>query len=384
MHNKFIQFIRSDYGIAFCIALLWQLAATVLGYMLSPDKSSPFAHTMFWDGGWYSAIIHDQYQTNHASAAFYPLFPLLTSLVSFASFSILNISVAAQLINLFALTFGIVALIKISRFFIPENYRFLPVVFLLISPAAFFMHMFYAEALFIAIGFWAYLFALKGKWSAVGLLLAALTASRLPALLFIGLCGLEFLRAYQWNLRKAINPQLAYFLLAPLGFIAYGSYLYGISGNFFGMFSAYSATSDWPYQVFNPNIFETIARAGYEVLRAIFGFRVFDLDIFINHAVPLFMLILLLLSSFYLIVKLRGRTIPLGIFGLVAIIFFTLNNNLVSVHRYILPCLGIYLALAHLYVTYTKIRIPLIVLGGVFLALQLYLLSLFVSLSFAG
>lgn len=96
----------------------------------------------------------------------------------------------------------------------------------------------------------------------VGVILALLTAARLPSLLIIGLCALEYLRSYGWSIKKAFNKHLLWFLLAPLGFIAYALYLYILHGNALGMFSAYDATTDWAYQVFNPNIIETIARAG--------------------------------------------------------------------------------------------------------------------------
>lgn len=384
MRHNLQVFFRSDYGIAIGIACAWQLVMSVLGYYLSPSHEGLFAYTLHWDGGWYSAILHDHYLTNHAAAAFYPLFPLLVGAVSLVSFGLVGFTLAAQLINLVALWLGLVALIQIASYFIPRKYRLLPVLFLLLSPAAFFMHMFYTEALFIAIGSWAYLSALRGKWWVMGILLACLTASRLPSLLFVGLCGLEFLRAHQWNLRKAITPNLAYFLLVPLGFILYGTYLYFVSGNFFGMFSAYKATTDWAYQVFQPNFLETIARAGYQVLRAAVGLRPFDHDIFVNHAIPVLMLGILFVSSIYLVVKVKGRAIPLGIFGLVSIIFFTLNSNVVSVHRYILPCLSIYIAAAYLYSKHPKARPFLIVLAAVLGLIQMSLLALFVTSQFAG
>ena len=83
------------------------------------------------------------------------------------------------------------------------------------APAAFFLHVFYGKALFLALSLWAYLFALKRNWIGVGILLALLTAARLPALLVIGLCGLEYLHSYSWNLKKAFNKNILWFLLAP-------------------------------------------------------------------------------------------------------------------------------------------------------------------------
>ena len=36
------------------------------------------------------------------------------------------------------------------------------------APAAFFLHSFYSEAVFCALGFWAYLFALRRQWLWMG------------------------------------------------------------------------------------------------------------------------------------------------------------------------------------------------------------------------
>src|SRR5690606_32700962 len=105
-----------------------------------------------------------------------------------------------------ALGFGIVALMRIvAHFKASRHQQFIAVAAFLCFPSAFFLHTFYTEALFIALAFWAYLFALQRKWWAMGILLAVLTASRLPSVLFVALCGLEYLRSYSWNIRQAFN-----------------------------------------------------------------------------------------------------------------------------------------------------------------------------------
>jgi len=376
---------KSDIGISFIIAFTWQAIITVIGTLLTPDSPSVLSHMTRWDGGWYLTIINDQYKTVPASPAFYPLFPFLVSLLSAITFDIVAYPVIALVLNTFCLGMGLAALLSISRHFIPSGSRLVILFFFLAAPSAFFMHLFYGEALFVAIGFWAYAAALRQRWLLMGALLGLLTAARLPSLLFIGLCGLEYMRANQWDIKQIISPRLAYFLLAPVGFICYGIYLLYVRSNFLAMFSAYEETSDWVYQSFNPDIISTIGRGFYQTSRAILGKREFDHDIIVNHAIPLLCITLLFASSIYLLVRVRGKGIPLGIFGLVSIVFFTINNNLVSVHRYTLPCLTIYITLMILFVQNRKKRLVAIVISLVMLAAQvLLILMYFITRDFVG
>ena len=218
-----------------------------------------------------------------------------------------------------------------------------------------------------------------------GITLAFLTATRLPSLLFLALCGLEYLRAYNWNIKKTINRNLASLLLAPAGFLLYGIYLLAVRGNFFAMFSAYKSTSAWAYLSFEPNFFHTIFTAAREMGRAVIGKRIFDNDIIVNYAIPLLCLAILLGCSIHLLYIYRGKGVPLGIFGLCSIIFFTVNNSLLAVHRYLLPCLSIYIVLALIYADYRRLRVLVISIGLTMLAVQAILIyMLFVTKDFAG
>ena len=382
-----IQFIKSNWGIALIITLTWKIVMLGIGYLIDShaDGGVPtlLHHTAMWDAGWYKIVIDDYYQTNAASAAFYPLFPLMVGIIQTASFHFIDTLAAGQIVNTVSVWLAMTALLVLGRNFLTWGKQFWLVILVLSSPAAFFMHVFYGEALFMALGLWAYLFALRRQWLYMGLLLALLTATRLPSILFVGLCGLEFMRSYHWKMRKMFNKNLLYFLLAPIGFIAYGVYLFIERGDFLGMFHAYQATSDWSYQVFDINIVKTILRVAYELFRAFIGQRAFDTDIVVNHLLPIMSLLVLGVCSVYLLLKQKGKFIPLGIFGLVSIIMFTLNSNVVSAHRYILSCLTIYIALS-LLVRGTYQNIILVCMCAVGIAVQIVLFSLFISGVFVG
>lgn len=388
MSPRIKKLLTTDTAIAFGIAIVWQLAMTVIASILRPDTDSTPAlhHTTLWDGGWYLNIIHEHYRFNPASPAFYPLFPMTISLITAVTFHMLSYPIIGLLVNTIALGLAIAGLLAVAKHFgITSRLRYLCIALLLMSPAAFFFHQFYGEAIFAAIGFWAYAFSLRKKWLYVGILLAILTASRLPSLLFVGLCGLEYLRSYNWSIKKVLNPNIIYFLFAPIGFIAYGLYLLAIRGDFFAMFSAYHATNDWVYQSFNPNFLYPMLHSLYEILLALIGRLPFTSTLLVNSVIPLFSLAVLLGCSLYLVFNYRGKGVPLGIFGLVSIVFFTLNNNLVSVHRYTLPCLGIYIALTLLYQRQHKWRPAIIILALVCLSIQALLIYwLYTTNKFVG
>lgn len=372
-------FFKTDFGIFLVVALAWQFAMTILGWSL--NQASPTAHMVQWDSNWYMHIINQGYGMNGNPAApvFYPLFPLVISTLHVLSFGLISYEYAALILNTISIWFILVALYRVCRKLgasSPSSY--LAVAAFLAFPSAFFLHVFYGEALFIMLAAWAYLFALRRQWWKVGALLALLTATRLPSLLVVGLCGLEYLRAHSWNLKKALNPSLYWFALAPLGFVLYGLYLLVVRQNFMAMFHAYDATSDWTYQVFNPNIIETL----YLSVAKLFTEPV-NYELFINTVLPLASLAAILISSFYILKQLKSKGVPLFIFGIVSVIFYTLNSNIISVHRYALAAIVIYIAIS-LYAK-GKLRIGLVLLLiTVMVAIQLFIFSRFANGVFGG
>lgn len=369
---------------AFVIAIAWQLLMVAVGYALDPSQGA-LGHMSHWDTGWYKHIIENGYgaEASPAAPAFYPLFPLLLYLLSKLTFGMIGLELLSLLLNTAMLGLIIVALRRIISLFGANTLQqYVGVAGLLSFPSAFFLHTFYTEALFIAIALWSYLFALQRRWWAVGTLLGVLTASRLPSVLFVGLAGLEYLRSYRWSLGKALNKNLLWFLLAPVGFVAYGLHLLAVRGDFWAMFSAYNTTDDWTYHALNLNIFQTIYQTIAKTTSSIANGQ-FNYEIFINYALPLASLVAILASSLYLYLKLATKAVPLSIFGLMSIVMFTLNSNVVSVHRYALACVVIYVALA----AYSSTKRRLLVTGVILLlsiVVQLFIYNRFIDSVFAG
>ena len=394
--------MKNDFFAAFVLTIVWQFALTLIGvfiyYVLVPTfHSTPFlfdrptgieglfAHTTYWDGGWYQEVANHFYDLarSPAAAAFYPLFPLLLRIVRLASFDFLSYGAAGIIISTVSVWLAIAAFLHISRHLFKElPTRWIVIALLLAAPAGFFMHQLYTEALYIAIGSWAYYFALRRQWQWSALLIMVLSASRITFVLFAALISLEFLRSHAWKPLKALtDKQLAWLLLMPIGFLAYGLLLHIVRGDFFAMFHAYQ--HEWAYQKFDPNFILTILRAGKNGLQCLWG-PCNVTDQLTNGLLPVVGIILTVAIALAGIFYLKKVYIPLGVMSLLGCIMFTLNSNVVSVHRYLLPLIGNYLILGAILekrqLSWRWLIGPLLLSLG----LQMALFCLFVNGYFAG
>lgn len=398
--NRLKPVVSSDIFFAAALVFIWHLLLTVAGYWIDTSsltttglfdhiQKTILGHTIRWDAGWYAEIIRSDFYQHTSSQgaifAFYPLYPLLTYTLSVASLSLLSIPAASLLVNTIASFFAILALLRIVQIHTKNSRlaRLLPVV-LLASPAAFFLHVFYSEAVFIAVAFWAYLFALKRQWLPMAILLAILTAARLPSILFVALCCMEYLRAHKWKLRSILESRTTLLLLlTPLGFMTYGAWCYLITGDALAMFHAYKASDGWPYQVFDLNIFRTIFHSIAISVQSVAAGTI-GWSIIVNHILPLGAMSLLFASSMWLVIAKRSAGMPLAVFGVLAAVMFSLNSNLVSVHRYALACVPIFIGYALVLERYQKLQYANYLLIPGMLVIQASLYVLFITGNFAG
>lgn len=353
--------------------------------VLGPDTTL-LSHTYRWDSGHFNGILNGDY-TDPATPwtpAFYPFFPVCVWLVQTITFGQLGFLAAGFVVNFIASWFAVTALLKITRHFTSSTWApWLAVGAFLSAPTAFFMHSFYSEAVFCAFGFWAYLFALRQRWVWMGLCLIPMTATRITAALFVGLCLLEFFRSKQWKLRGLLSWHLLWFPGAYLGLAAFAVYLKIALNQPFAMFSAYDTAPAWRYHVLNVNIFDTIGTELEISAKAILNPPV-DNWTLISHVIPMIGLTVLLLASVYLWHRLRAQAIPLALFGIASIVMFTLNSNVVSVHRYLLPCIVIYVAMAVAAERSTRLKPVMYGLMFAHALTQAFIFSLFVSGNWSG
>jgi hypothetical protein len=371
------------------VAILFQSSYPIhVGYPVDTLGKEPtlLSHTFRWDSPYYNGILNGQYSDPDAlgTPAFYPLFPLTVGLVQMLTFNSITFLWAGLLVNIIASWLAATALLKIARLFVTSTWApWLAVVAFLTAPTAYFMHGFYTESVFCALGFWAYLFALRRDWTWMGVCLIPLTETRITALLFIGLCLLEFCRAHDWKIRGILNWNLLWFPVSFVGFEAFSLYLKVVKGDALAMFHAYALAKSWPYHVFNPDFPGTLGKEVDASVTALVTSAPDSWDV-VSHILPMVALLVLLIASGYVYYVYRGEGVPLAGFGIASIVMFTLNSNVVSVHRYALPCAVIYIAMATAAERSTRLK-P--VIYGMILShtlLMAFLYSLFIAGSWSG
>ncbi|KZB84002.1 hypothetical protein AVL48_35555 [Amycolatopsis regifaucium] len=370
--EKVSGWLAGDYGKVLLAVLAFNVALTAVAWLFGPSTPasegipktgigstlSPLSHTYRWDAGNYGEIAEHAYTGSFVPVrAFYPVFPICVWLVKTLSFGTLGLLAAGFIVNLIATWLACVALLKISRFFLTATRsHWLVVAAFLTAPAAFFLHSFYSEAVFCALGFWAYLFALRRQWLWMGLCLIPLTASRITAAVFIGLCFLEFWRSVDWKPRGLLSWKILLFPVAYLGLGAHMLYMKLQTGSATASFTALESASTWSYHKFNPNILATALTELKVTASALLGHSPMTAWTLMSHVLPTLGLVLLFAASVYFFVALRSDGLPLALFGIASLVMLTINNNVVSVHRYLLPCLVMYLALVLLAERRPKLR----------------------------
>lgn len=184
-----------------------------------------------WDSVWYLTIAHDGYGTasDHAQAAFYPLYPLLMRGGGWVVGSPL---LAGVLISLACFLGALVLLHRLVALELGPQHARPTLLLVAFFPTALFFSAVYSEALFLLVSVGAFLAARQERWAVAGALgaLAALTRNSgvllLLPLVLLFLYGpraggvLASGRA-SWLPRYRLTPQIAWLALAPLGLALY-------------------------------------------------------------------------------------------------------------------------------------------------------------------
>lgn len=354
--------LTGDFAKLLAVVVGWHIALVGLAQLFGPSTPvvpgrgvpdtglgstwSLLAHTYRWDSVWYGELAQHGYGSSFEQVrAFYPVFPGAVWLVQTASFGLLGVLAAGLVVNLVSTWLAAVALLKIGRHFFSERGARLVVAAFLTAPTAYFLHSFYTEAIFCALGFWAYLFALRRQWLWMGLVLIPVTATRITAAVFVGLCFLEFWRSKEWKLRGLLSWPVLWFPAAFAGLGAHLLHLKLVTGNAMAGFDPAMMEKYWPYHRLDPDVVSTGWITTKTALLAMFGNLPMNEWHLINYVLPFVGLVLLFASSVYVLFALRGKGVPLALFGLASMVMLTINSNVVSVHRYLLPCLVMYIAL---------------------------------------
>ena len=366
MKYKFSTFLLLVLAWQFLLAIAGACIEKYLGCPAIPSYTHPvpfsfLSHIDRFDSDYYKAILQGGYEWFPISRVFYPLYCLVIKSLLFVWGWGIGLYWTVFIVNTICTSIVVYFLQKIISIYSEKEPPLFAGFIIFCFPTAVYFHFFYTESLFCAIAFSAFYMALKERWLFCCILLAFATATRLPAILFIGLCGLQYLDSCHWKLKRIVRKEFLYFLITPLGFVAFALYLHHICGNYFAMFDSYKY--GWDYQIFDPNIFKVY----WDVFLKIIDNTANKA----NETAPFFLVIFCIISSVFLIKNRKGsvRTYPLGIFGICSIIMFSLNSNLVSITRYLLPCINIYIFIHFLIQKdgwYKKIAISFLVISCIF------------------
>jgi hypothetical protein len=183
-----------------------------------------------WDGVWYLRIVRDGYPTHvrpnvtyfvdDARAAFFPTYPML---VRFVDRLLPGGDVLAALLTNFllgALAIFLIGLLARELFDIDVAER--TMILVAIFPGSFVLSFAYTEALLLCVSAACMWFLLKRNWWLAGLFAAIGTATRPNGIALVAACAVASIVAIKERREWA---SLAAPLLAPIGFVAFMSWL---------------------------------------------------------------------------------------------------------------------------------------------------------------
>ncbi len=337
-----------------------------LGYFSFSDLLDSFRLPDFvkrftgFDGLHYIKIALSGYEKNEV--AFFPLYPLLIRLL--APVPGLTFPVAALVISWTALIASLLILPRyLSLTGLSKNAKW-SIIFLLTFPTSFFLQSAYSESLFIVLVLLCLFTNKRGNFWASALFAYLAGATRVVGIFLV--IPLLFSGAAR---RLSL-------LLAPiLGFASYAGYLWFTTGDglkFFHVQSLFGAGRSTKIILLPQVLYRYLRIFLTADLTYTYFIAVVEFSIFI------FALSILLYDLDKIIKKkavgnLSDR-LGLNLFGLAMLVFPTVTGTLLSIPRFVLPILTLYLVLSEINNQYFKV-----VIAGFFAILHVILLMFFIQ-----
>ncbi len=279
-----------------------------------------------WDSFWYLDIAQNGYSFQGpeklSNIVFFPLYPFLVWITSFLMLG--NFILAGWILSNIFLLLTLLYLFKLVKEFHPEIDPYLPAIFLLIFPTAFFLNAVYTESLFLFLSLATFYYNLKGKIILSGFfgLLASLTRIT-GILLFIPLLW-EHLKNHGFNIARSLNSKIPPIFLIPTGTLAFFLYHYFRFNDFFLFFKVEA----WWGRMFklNKDHFLLLTNPA-------------SVNFYLDVSFVIFAIILL----YFIFKKLR---ISYGLYVVATLAIALSTGTFMSIGRYILVLFPIYILLA--------------------------------------
>lgn len=182
--------------------------------------ATPLAH---WDAVWYLTIANRGYDgADSPRHAFFPLYPLLSrGLGELGGGGAGAVLLAAYAVSLMAFLAALVLLHRLTALELGRRAAWPTLLLLCVFPASLYFGAPYSESLFLLCSVGAFYAARTGSWAWAGVAAAGASATRSAGVLL--LLPLAFL--YFKEHGRRIRPDILWLALAPLGLVAYATYL---------------------------------------------------------------------------------------------------------------------------------------------------------------
>ena len=171
-----------------------------------------------WDSLHYLQVAQFGYQAASVMKAwFYPLFPWCIRLVTYVGIN--NYLFSGFIVSGCASVVAAILLRRIVRFDHDAESSRWAVWFFLIFPTAYYLHIAYAESLFLALALGSILAAISGRWWLAGVLGALSWMTRANGIILLPTLAIEAI--HQWVVTKRWNWRWLWIAIVPAGFAVY-------------------------------------------------------------------------------------------------------------------------------------------------------------------
>jgi hypothetical protein len=178
------------------------------------DSRPVIAALTGFDSVYYLGIAEEGYHLepihgDHHDWAFFPAFPVVIRIASVMTAG--DLAVAGILVSNVAFLLALFVIYRLGRIYLDHQTSLRAVAYLTIAPGAVAFAMAYSDSLFLLLASGAFLAAERGRWVAMGLLLALATLTRLPGLFLVVPLAILF-----WQRSPAPRRAYAWLVAAPV------------------------------------------------------------------------------------------------------------------------------------------------------------------------
>lgn len=342
---------RKQIGAISGLFLLWRgvlfVVSSLADRILSYSPSFPYATTLLpsfgfprwlysfanFDGVHYLTIANEGYLRTNFIQAFFPLFPYVILHGVHITIPTLNLLATGLLVaNLAFLGFLLIGFTYVEQKYTTRiAWRFILAV--LLFPWSIFLASLYTESLFLLLMMTAFWFAGKKKWFAASIITILLSATRIVGVAMVPALWIELWRSGDRNWKNYCTVAFG-----SLGLLLYMGYLFVHFGDplyFLHVQAAFGAGRSNSITLYPQVVFRSLKI----VLTTAKDLRyVTYLEEFLAGTIGVFAILL------------PWKKVPAGIvfFALATALIPTISGSFLSMGRFLLPCLPIYLLIAFL------------------------------------